>query len=59
MIDDDDVYRKFVERCAGLDNLKILNTDRYIIIAHDGHKISVNHLTWLQIMGLMETWDIL
>ena len=55
MIGNDDVYRKLVERHSVFDTFKILDVDRYVT----DRKLSVNHLVWLQIMGLMETWDIL
>ncbi|KKM65145.1 hypothetical protein LCGC14_1494170 [marine sediment metagenome] len=59
MIGDDDLYREFAERCSELNDFKILDADRNLTIICDGHEISVNHLAWLQIMGLYETWDIL
>ncbi len=59
MIGNDDVYRMLVKKYSRLDNLEMPNTDRYITIDYDGRKLSVNRLTWLQLMGLMETWDIL
>ncbi len=59
MIGNDEVYRMLVKRYSGLDNLKILDADSSITITCDDREISVNHLAWLQVMGLMETWDIL
>lgn len=55
----DDAYRKLVKRHSELNNFKISDTDRYVTIDYDGRKLSINHLAWLQIMGLIETWDIL
>lgn len=59
MTGNDDIYRELVKRDSELDNLKMLDADRYITITYDDRELSVNHLVWLQIMGLYETWDII
>jgi len=59
MTGNDDIYRELVKRDSELDNLKMLDADRYITIIYDNRELSVNHLVWLQIMGLYETWDII
>ncbi len=59
MIGNDDIYRELVKRDSELDNLKVLDVDRHLTITCDSRELSVNHLVWLQIMGLYETWDII
>lgn len=59
MTGNDYLYRKLVEIASQHSNLKIHDTDTDMIITCDGRNISVNHLTWLQLMGLYETWDII
>ena len=60
MIGDDDVYRKLVEIASQHNNFKMCDADdEFITITCDGRNLSINHLTWLQLMGLYETWDII
>lgn len=59
MIGNDDIYRMLVKRYSKFNNFKIFDTDKHLTITCDDREISVNHLAWLQIMGLYETWDII
>lgn len=59
MIGNNELYKKLVEIASKHRNAEICDECEYPTVIINGRKISVNHLVWLQLMGLYETWDII
>lgn len=59
MIGNNELYKKLVEIGLVHRNAEVCVECKYPTVMIDGREISVNHLVWLQIMGLYETWDII
>lgn len=51
MTDDDKIYREIVK-------MDVHNIDNYAYYLTRNEYEPIHHHTWLQLMGLMETWDI-
>jgi len=59
MIGNNEVYKKLAEIASRHRNAEVCDKCKYPTVTIDGREISVNHLAWLQLIGLYETWDII